>query len=147
MLLTPEQEARFWANTKRDPATGCLLWTAGCNSAGYGLTAIGSYPKKRLAHRLAYALTKGDPTGFNVCHTCDTPPCVEPSDLFLGTQDDNLEDARAKGRMYTPPFKLTDEAKRAIRRRYRHGETQTSLAVEYGVSRTTIHNLVRKEDQ
>jgi hypothetical protein len=147
MLLTPEQEARFWANTKRDPATGCLLWTAGRSSAGYGLTAIGSYPTKRLAHRVAYALTKGDPAGFNVCHTCDTPLCVEQSHLFLGTQDDNLEDAKAKGRLRAAPFKLTDEAMRTIRRRVRQGETQQSLAVEYGVSASTIHNVVRKEDR
>jgi hypothetical protein len=32
-------------------------------------------------------------------HHCDTPLCVRPDHLCLGTQRENLQDARDKGRM------------------------------------------------
>lgn len=67
------------------------------------------------AHRLAWLLTFGDiPKGFCVCHTCDNPPCVRPSHLFLGTNADNTLDRDRKGRQakgekhgaYTKPYRL-----------------------------------------
>jgi len=34
-----------------------------------------------------------------LCHSCDNPPCCNPSHLWLGTQAENLADASAKGRL------------------------------------------------
>jgi hypothetical protein len=33
-----------------------------------------------------------------VCHRCDTPQCINPDHLFLGTKKENAEDCSRKGR-------------------------------------------------
>ena len=57
-----------------------------------------SRKKIRSVHRESYRVSRGDPTGKFVCHKCDTPACVNPDHLFLGTAKDNAGDKIAKGR-------------------------------------------------
>lgn len=104
--MTPTR-ARFTAKYRADPATGCWLWTAGKNRDGYGSFWSGVYrhehPKRSpimvLAHRWAYEQLVGEvPDGLCVLHACDTPACVNPDHLFVGTQGDNVRDCAAKGR-------------------------------------------------
>jgi hypothetical protein len=79
------------------PFAGCWLWTQSVKSYGYG--QVQSRGVNYHAHRLAYALFVGPiPRGMFVCHVCDTPLCVNPAHLFLGTHSDNMRDARTKGR-------------------------------------------------
>jgi hypothetical protein len=91
---------RFWAKVRVDPS-GCWLWTAVTNKLGYGSIGRGGVNDGKVAaHRLAYALCIGAiPPGLFVCHSCDTPGCVYPGHLWLGTHDDNMRDAVSKGRM------------------------------------------------
>ena len=78
--------------------SGCWLWTDTLTTTGYGLLRIGR--KKKLAHRLAYTLFKGEiPAGLQVNHVCDVRHCVNPEHLKLGTQKDNIREAVDKGRM------------------------------------------------
>ena len=66
-------------------------------------------PKVMAAHRAAWILYKGEiPAGIFVCHTCDNRRCCNPAHLFLGTQKDNLQDMKRKGRSHMPPKERRD---------------------------------------
>lgn len=93
-----------------DDLFACWLWIGGTNGH-YGTIkkrppspAPGIYPpiEYLYAHRVAYLLYRGNiPDGLEVCHDCpagDNPLCVNPSHLFLGTQQDNIQDMHRKSR-------------------------------------------------
>src|SRR5579863_7359899 len=78
-----------------EPNTSCWLWTEETYK-DYGILWIGG--SRITAYRLSYYLHKGEiPQGMSVCHSCDTPSCVNPEHLWIGTQTDNLLDAHSKG--------------------------------------------------
>jgi hypothetical protein len=86
---------QFWQRTERQK-NGCLLWT-GARVGKYG----DLYWKGRRTrpHIVSFKMHHGRiPKGKWVCHTCDTPLCIEPSHLFAGTPRQNTQDAIAKGR-------------------------------------------------
>lgn len=87
---------RFWSYVYKTDF--CWLWIGKSVVNGYGYVSYQGKPQ--LAHRVSYMLTHGSiPDGLNILHSCDTPRCVFPGHLFLGTQAENLLDARKKGRL------------------------------------------------
>ena len=80
-----------------EPNSGCWLWDGAVNNDGYGTIFRGG--KQHKVHRLAWEEAHGPiPDGLNVCHTCDVPACCNPAHLFLGSQQDNMQDCLGKGR-------------------------------------------------
>lgn len=82
-----------------EPNTGCWLWTASLCRDGYG----NFYDGKRVigAHRFSWQTYKGEiPEGLHILHKCDTPACVNPDHLSLGTHRDNMNDSLLKGRNF-----------------------------------------------
>ena len=77
----------------------CWFWVAGKRgNNNYGGFRV-SKEKIMLAHNVSYELyVEPIPKGMRVLHTCDNPLCVNPSHLFLGTQQDNIKDRDMKGR-------------------------------------------------
>ena len=132
--------SRFWSKAKH--SNGCWRWTGGL-SHGYGIFRMKD--KTYLAHRVAWEMEYGRiPAGMQVCHKCDTPECIRPKHLFLGTQQDNMQDALKKGRRRKEGYniKLTKEQIKRIRL---DTTTNRVLANKYGVHINTIWNIKNKK--
>jgi hypothetical protein len=130
---------------------GCWIWQRAKTKAGYGQLSVQG--KVYYAHRLAYMLYHGSyRDNLRVLHTCDTPACVNPQHLFLGTQKDNMHDAQRKGRAIKPPIhsgehhhfaKITEVQAQSIRQEYTIAKTsQRKLAKEYGLNQKTIFDII-----
>jgi hypothetical protein len=133
---------RFISKYVKEPATGCWIWTACLSVDGYG--AFPFRGKKVGAHRVSYIMNVGEiPDGLCVLHKCDTPTCVNPEHLFLGTKKDNAHDAMAKGRnvkgVTHGGTHLTEQNIREIRSLLSHGAiTQKQIADMYNLHRKTL---------
>lgn len=79
-----------WYDT--DPNTGCWIWQRCLLQSGYGQVRTGG--KRERAHRRMYTVFHGEvPEGMHVLHRCNTPACVNPEHLYVGTHQDNMQDA------------------------------------------------------
>lgn len=141
-MIPVEVIESFWRKVKKTKS--CWLWTASHNGRGYGV--IGKNDGRRwYAHRLSYEIHHGPvPAGLSVCHTCDTPGCVNPKHLWLGKHLENARDMIRKGRAlhreFHPSAKLTWAEVREIRR-LRGRVTQKNLACRYGVTKANIARI------
>ena len=89
--------ARFHSKYIPEPNTGCWLWT-GSLARKYGRLRTGKNGEG-WAHRISFEIHKGEiPKGLFVLHKCDTPACVNPDHLWLGTIADNNKDKSLKKR-------------------------------------------------
>lgn len=104
-MLKSEDQIRknFWCRVQKGGAEECWLWL-GPKRNMYG---VAWYRGKGCgAHRLAWQFTHGeipalaaaDSRGACILHRCDTPACVNPAHLFLGSHRDNMADKNAKDR-------------------------------------------------
>ena len=143
-------ESRFWERVTPGAPDECWLWPVP-PSHTYGRIRSEQYRggKNVPTHRLSWEIHFGPiPDGMIVCHKCDTPACVNPAHLFLGTTADNMKDREEKGRhgfydqsVLSP---LSSEQVVDIRQRHAQGETQSALAREYGVCLNTVHKIVHR---
>jgi len=92
-------EQRLERGYTPDPNSGCWLWVRGQRNKK---SLYGSLTFKRkviYAHRLSYETFVGPvPPGLDVLHKCDTPACVNPQHLWVGTHTENMRDCMEKGR-------------------------------------------------
>lgn len=130
---TPSDVARFSSSYTVDQKSGCWNWAKATNGR-YGRFFI--RPGLFFAHRVAFAIAKGEPGELHVCHHCDNPRCVNPEHLFLGDTAENARDMARKDR--SPNRKLTAEQVAEIRRGPLDQETKYRFARRFGVDPSTI---------
>src|SRR5574342_462381 len=137
---------RFREKYVEEPTTGCWLWT-GALVCGYGNFGGGSGKARWCwrAPRFSWTLHRGPiPDGLFVLHKCDTPACVNPDHLFLGTNADNMADKAAKGRSRgTFPRTIPDAIIAEVRALKAAGLTQRAIARRLGLSEATVSLVVR----
>jgi DNA-binding XRE family transcriptional regulator len=137
--MTGTTVERFWAKVKK--SDGCWLWTASTQGK-YGQFHVAVGESRAHAHRFSWELHFGGiPDGMYVCHKCDTPRCVRPDHLFLGTSADNTIDMCHKERSTR---KLNAAKAREILNKYRESPTitQEEVARQYGIDRSTVSLIV-----
>lgn len=161
-------EERFWEKVDRingqvHPIHGrCWQWIgAGSSSPDrYGSINRGGhgchYGPMLRAHHVSLELAGiAIPDGLNVLHKCDNRLCVRPEHLFVGTEQDNVDDMMAKGRFRAPSSaakgahngnaKLSEKDVIAVRGLYASGRaTQRELASMYGVGETQISHIITR---
>ena len=143
----------FWAYVQKTET--CWLWT-GALSAGYGHYSMNG--RSYRAHRWSWTLANGPipETAECVMHLCDTPRCVRPDHLQLGTHRDNQADKVAKRRQAigarVASAVLTEADVLEIRRRYtprpgigKLGGNLFQLADEFGVSKDMILHIIHRK--
>lgn len=152
-------EIRFWSQVNKDgpehPELGkCWIWRRSIGLWQYGRLVVDT--RLRYAHAYSYELHCAPvPVGICVLHKCDTPACVNPEHLFLGTRADNNLDRDRKGRggrhdgTLNGRAILTPELVAEIREKHIRGHRELGtrgLAKVYGVSPSAISAIVLRNN-
>lgn len=150
MLLTEQQQTKFWSQVILPNSSGCMRWTGSKNCYGYGRMSVrGRYVG---AARLSLMLSEGEPAdkALEAAHApiiCHRRDCVAPLHLRWATRKEQSEDKRLDGTSLNGErhgqARLTADQVREIRSRYATGnETQKKLGDEYGVWQSTVSQIV-----
>jgi len=106
-----------------------------------------------LVHRLVALTFIGDPSGYSVCHWNHQRDDNRLSNLYIGTQSENLQQSVREGRpigkgmtgVRPKNARLTKRDKLEIKRLYSTGNfKQLLLARLYGVTQCRVSQIVRK---
>lgn len=136
----------------------CWPWNGTIGTRGYGEFVMEG--RLYLAHVFSFRHYHLDgkeiPEGFEICHSCDNPPCISPFHLFTDTHQGNMLDASGKGRLSNKKIirheRLSLTLACEIRRLYAEGRwSQSDLADIWEVDVVTIcaivNNKIWKEDK
>ncbi|WP_299577589.1 HNH endonuclease [uncultured Williamsia sp.] len=135
------------------PAGVVWPWAGPTHADGYGV--LQCQHEFWLAHRYSYQRFVGPiPPGAVVRHRNDTPIDVNPNNLELGSQADNVADMHERGRArkarpvgeMNAGHKLTDAEVRKIRNlRNNHGWKLRELSERFGVGESAVSAIARQK--
>jgi hypothetical protein len=152
--IFPQDIKRFWRmvdkTTGLGPKGDCWHWTG---------TLVGSRPSNKYgffklgndsyyAHRVSFTIaTRTDYADRQVCHRCDNSFCVNPTHLWSGSQEENMQDYFQKGYIRNHPAKgeshhltnLTNNDIREIRARttWNRGDVKM-VSEQLGIDRHSL---------
>lgn len=123
----------------------CWNWTGTLAKVGYPVLNVNG--TLVYGHRIAYFLKdRNFDQSMCVLHSCDNRKCVNPSHLFLGTRQDNMQDKVSKNRQSFGEMNthtLTEQDIIEIKQKYATGKyTQRRLGVAYRVNQSEISRVL-----
>lgn len=134
--MTPEQ---FYA--RATSGDGCWEWQGTLDTGGYGrlwLRGLGS----RTAHRVSWQIANGAiPDGLHVLHHCDTPACIRPDHLTVGSHVENMRQMKEHGHARGHVAVQIDVG--SVAATINRLGSIAGAAKELGIARQTIHRMVK----
>lgn len=116
-MLAEKQARNFIEKINFYSENGCLEWLGALDTGGYGIFGVNG--KLEKAHRVAWTHIKGKiPEGLYALHKCDNRKCVNPDHLYIGNDQDNMNDKVAR------------------RRHHAHGKTHCKRGHEFNTENT-----------
>ena len=148
-----QTKVRFLEKVIINPSSNCWEWIGTIFTTGYACFWFEG--KNRKASRIAYEIFKGPITpGLCVLHFCDNRLCVNPDHLWLGSNADNSNDMKTKGRSSggSPPgerngkAKLTNVLVTTLREEFSRGNmTQVELGKKYGITSQNVGQIISRK--
>lgn len=148
------ERRRFWSKVDVRRPGECWPWEGATQRRNYGAFWDSARGALVSAHRKAWELEHGlaVPDDLVVMHRCDSPSCVNPSHLVLGSQGDNVRDCVKKGRGNRPRGnahhrgpRLKAEQVASMRVDREDGATLSELARKYGVTVSTASDIINRK--
>lgn len=141
--LTETVEQQILSKIELIDTEFCIIWPGALAANGYGVICSGKYlnsgkPGIEYVHRLLWEYVNKAKLGeAHICHSCDTPACVNPLHLIKGDQSRNTRDMQEKGRH----VRRSDDFVREIRARLAAGERQKTIAREMGCTQGFVSGV------
>lgn len=129
---------------------GCWGWK-GKFQKGYPQMTCRKSLGANLGHRASWLIHKGEiPKGISVLHKCDNPSCTNIDHLFLGTNEDNVNDMISKKRnprgSKVGTSKLNEENVKEIKMLIKLGESLSCIANKFHVTVQAISLIKNKKN-
>ena len=128
----------------------CWLWQGGTDAGGYGRSRYVLREREEYyVHRVAWGFAHqgmNPPEDREVAHTCDNPPCCNPSHFWLATHQQNIQDMMDKGRGnrgHRIAKKLGWEKAARIRELEQARLTQREIAAVMGCSQVMVCHVLK----
>ena len=124
----------------RDMATGCLVWTAGSTTGGYGAARLNG--RQVLVHRKMFQLTRGRiAKGRVISHSCGRRLCFEPEHLFSRSQRESMAECLSHGRSKAATLTTRDVG--LILAAQEKKTAPQEIAKRFGVSVRQVYRIFR----
>lgn len=147
-----DEITRFWFYVDTGNENECWEWERSKDGGGYGVFTTHKYGREK-SHRISYLECVGEiPEGLMVLHTCDNPSCCNPKHLFLGTNQENMDDKVKKNRQSrlfggdNGRCQMSEKNIMSMRKDYRSGNfSYSDLVYKYKISQTQVARIIKRE--